>query len=297
MNEETYNKLLKQIKKKENLEINMSYEEYASYIKMLKEKIKYNDEVYNQSRENQILFSLTEIATLVWGLFSFATINYLKNKDDSYIGIIFHSMTTQISNNLLAILILCNNSLDMQSGIMVRSTYELCYTLLVVLLNKEKRKKYIYAGQTGKEMKIWNEEFKFNQLNEELKQYETKITKNNKYIKKVLSSHRKSIYRHYSEYTHCSFLSCWINSYEYNENSNAYYNIWGDKSSRVKKYLVTICELNLLTFFNLFKIMEENIEIQKCIGETEISKELGKHAGYMFFIFKEYYFENISLIN
>jgi len=140
MKEEIYKELLEQVKTKEGLEIDMSYDEYVSYVEILKDKINYNDDVYNKSKENQVLFTLTEIATLVWGLFGLATTNFLEQKDDNYIGIIFHSMTTQISNNLLSILILCNNSLDMQSGIMIRSTCELCYTLLVVLVNYEKRK-------------------------------------------------------------------------------------------------------------------------------------------------------------
>lgn len=297
MKEEVYKELLEQVKTKEGLEIDMSYDEYTSYIEILKEKINYTDNVYNHSEENQVLFTLTEIATLVWGLFGLATVDFFEQKDDSYIGVIFHSMTTQISNNLLSILILCNNSLDMQSGIMIRSTCELCYTLLVVLVNDDKRKKYVEAGQTGNELKIWNEEFKFNQLNEELKNFEASLTKNNKYVKKQLTFHRKNIYRHYSEYTHSSFLSCWINSYEYNDSNPSYYNIWGEKSSRVKKYLTSINELNLFTFLDLFNFIVKNIEIKKYVGKDDLKQKLWNHAGYMFFIFREYYVKNISLIN
>ncbi len=290
-----YHKLIEKVREKGDMEIDMTYEEYVSYFQILKEKINYNIDIYNN---NQVLFELGEIATLIWGLFGFSVNNFLEN-DKEKIGIVFHSMATQISNSMLSILILCNQSLDMQSGIMIRSTCELCYTLLVVLINKEKRKKYIEAAQKQQENKIWNEEFRFKDLNKELQIFEAKITNNDKLVKKELSQFRRSIYTHYSEYTHNSFLTCLVNSYERNDDSSASmcYNIWGEKSSRVKKYLNAVADLNFFTLLDLFNYIIKNLEIKNYVGNDEEFQKLWNHAGYLTLIFREYYLESYSLIN
>ena len=242
MTEQVFKNIIFKIKKEKNIIVLMDYNKYCKYIQIIKEKVKYNNDIYS---ENKDLFDLSEIAVLIWGLFALSIADFL-NKDDEHIGIIFHSLTTQISNNMLSILILCNNSLDHQTGIIMRSTCELCFSLLVLLINKEKRQKYFDTARLNNEIDIWNKEFKLKDLNDESSKFENSISKNT-YISKRLSKFRNDIYRKYSEYTHNSFFNCLANSYTYNKNSKELmnYNLWGEKSSRVERFLISLCQLNL----------------------------------------------------
>lgn len=58
-----FEKIVTKINEKENFKLDFTYEEYISYVKIIRDKIKYNKNVY---KENKNLFNLSELAVLTW---------------------------------------------------------------------------------------------------------------------------------------------------------------------------------------------------------------------------------------
>lgn len=293
MTEQVFNDILLKIRKEKNLNSLLDYDKYCQYVHIIKDKVKYNNDIY---KANKDLFDLSEMAVLIWGLFAISTADFLNNDDEEHLGMIFHSLTTQISNNMLSILILCNNSLDHQTGIMVRSTSELCFCLLVLLLNKDKRKKYFDTARLNNELEVWNQELKFKDLNNELKKFENILSNQDSFLSKRLSKFRIDIYKEYSEYTHNSFFNCWANSYTYNKNPKVpmHYNLWGEESSRVERFLISLCQLNLFTCLELLQCIVKNIDIKKVVGSRTENQELWNDAGFLYLLFEEYCIDKIA---
>ena len=88
---------------------------------------------------------------------------------------VYFSLLTNISNDIFSIIKLVDNGLEFQANIIMRNLIELLYTLLVVLINKEKRKEYYDSGRLQNSYEVWNKNFKMSKLNEELFTYETKV--------------------------------------------------------------------------------------------------------------------------
>lgn len=76
---------------------------------------------------------------------------------------------------------------------------ELIYTLLVVLINKEKRKEYFNSGMLQNEYSVWNKNSRMTKISEELAKYEADIF--NKEFIEELRTMRKEIYQYYSSLT------------------------------------------------------------------------------------------------
>ncbi len=259
--QDEFEKIVTKINEKENFKLDFTYEEYISYIKIIRDKIKYNKNVY---KENKKLFNLSELAVLTWGLLAFSTMSFKNNNKDDNLLIVFHALSTQISNNNLAILNLCNSALEYQTGILMRSNIESCYLLLVLMLNKEKRKKYFDTAKLDNDRITWQKEFKTSLLNKEIEKYEQSVFKDDDLLKEM-SLNRKSIYEHYSKYTHPSFLVCFLNSYTYSDNPNEIlkFNVWGEESTRISKELISLCKLNLIIYLELFYYIVGKIDIKK----------------------------------
>lgn len=151
MTEEKFNKIIKEINITENTNLDFSFKDFNSCVKMIKDKINYNKNIYKKNKE---LYDLSELCIIIWGLLSFSTIDKTSDDSEDKLPMIFHTLTAQISNNLLSIVILCNKSLDHQVGILMRSTCELCFTLLVIILNKEKQIKYFNTARLNNEQQI-----------------------------------------------------------------------------------------------------------------------------------------------
>lgn len=117
---------------------------------------------------------------------------------------------------------------------------ELIYTLLVVLINKEKRKEYFNSGMLQNEYSVWNKNFRMTKISEELAKYEADIF--NKEFIEELRTMRKEIYQYYSSYIHNDYAFCVLSCYspeQDGENGESYleYNLWGRHNYAGKKIL------------------------------------------------------------
>lgn len=287
MTEEKFNKIIKEINITENTNLDFSFKDFNSCVKMIKDKINYNKNIYKKNKE---LYDLSELCIIIWGLLSFSTIDKTSDDSEDKLPMIFHALTAQISNNLLSIVILCNKSLDHQVGILMRSTCELCFTLLVIILNKEKQIKYFNTARLNNEQQIWKEEFRLSILNQELEKNEKEIIKDDYPLLKEIKKYRSEIYKHYSTYTHNSFLRCLLNSYTYSKNSKETlrFNVWGEESTRDDKFLISLCKLCFFTYSELFYYLVKKTKIQEFIFKSEESKEMWQSAIKFYLVFKTY---------
>lgn len=251
-----FNKIIENISYGQKEKIDFDYGKYLGYIEEIKHKINYNEKIYI---ENETNFDLAEISILFWGLLALYT---GKIKNDEKIGIILQSLSTQISNNILTLVILCNESLDFQCGLIMCSTIELCFTLLVLLLNNDKREKFFDAIKNNNESYTWYKEFRLKDIIKELEKHEKVIFNDDLSIEKEINSNRKAIYEYYSKYTHNTFFMCYSNSYTMPKNVESsdemlQYNLWGIYSSRVRKFLDEVNQLSFITileFINFFAV-------------------------------------------
>lgn len=124
-----------------------------------------------------------------------------------------------------------------------------------------------------------------------MEKYERSVFKDDDLLK-VMSESRKSIYEHYSKYTHPSFLVCLLNSYTYSDNPNEIlkFNVWGEESTRISKELISLCELNLIIYLELFYYIVGEINIKKYIFKDKSLKQMWATAINMYLLFKEYFF-------
>ena len=289
MDKELFENIKKRIENKYNRKFNFTYDNYKDYICNIENKVNYNIDIYNK---NEKYFILSEIAIIIWGLIGVTFSDVFK--DNERISIIIHSLSTQISNNILGILLLINNSLDFQCGIILRNYIELNLTLMVTIINKEKRIKYFEAIKFDKETKVWHDEFKMEDMLEELKKFEDVIAKDDVWISKTLKKYRKKNYKYFSKYTHNAFFMCFVNSYTYPKHNNQQlkYNLWGEYSTRAKMILSEINEMNFINTLTFLKCMEENADIWTILSDT--SKEFWKDAGFLWLFYQELYFYYLS---
>lgn len=287
MNKKKFKEIINRINISEKTNLDFSYEEFNGCIKIIKDKINYNKNIYQKNKE---LYDLSEMCIAICGLLSFSTIGYMNNDTEDKLLMIFNALTAQISNNLLAVVILCNSSLDHQVGILMRSTCELCFTLLVIILNKEKRIKYFDTARLNNERKVWSEEFRLSSLNQELQKNEKEIIKDDEKLINEVKKYREEIYKHYSTYTHNSFLRCLLNSYTYNKDPNKTlkFNVWGEESTRDDMFLVSLCKLCLFTYSELFYYTVKKTKIQKFIFKDDNTKEMWQTAVKLYLVFKAY---------
>lgn len=135
---------------------------FDEFIDMNKNKEKYAnlDDDYVQLG---YLFSMT------WGMRSLAV---SKRKDGN---LIWQSLFGTIANSSLAIIKLSTDGLDYQANILLRNLYELCFTLLNIMIDKEKRIALFESGKNANAIDVWRKYFKSSKLGKTLEEYETRI--------------------------------------------------------------------------------------------------------------------------
>lgn len=188
-------------------------------------------------------------------------------------SVVYFSLLTTISNDIYSIIKLVDSGLEFQANIIMRNLIELLYTLLVVLINKEKRKEYFDSGRLQNAYKVWTKNFKMSKLNEELFEYETKVFEegltgeNSKMLdedfRKRLKEMRKDIYKHYSSFIHNDYTSCVLSCYSPRLNNSAKepelnYNLWGAYNYMGKSILDSLNRNMMMTMLYFKKIISKD---------------------------------------
>ncbi|WP_238861115.1 hypothetical protein [Clostridium sp. YIM B02569] len=247
MNSEIYNYFYDNVKKRMgDLEI-LSLEEINS---MLEEMYTMSDVDKSVSSEFNDIIEVSKMGCLVLGLLALFFKNSEKSNKVKGENVVYSSLLTTIANNSLAIMKLILIGFDYQVGILLRSTYELFFTLLTIMLDKKKCDLYYDSARLNNSNEIWRDNFRMKDMNAELEGYENSITNNSEL--KFFKKWRKTNYSYYSKFVHNSFFTCFSHCHTYS-NSNEpedllKYNLWGGNVTRVQIYLTS---LNDLTFWGI----------------------------------------------
>lgn len=280
MNRTKYNKLYKEILKNEDKPIS-SYDELIDFLKEMKSvKPKTNNEIKNEKRK-------TECYALSCGMLALA----LENRDDEtnedlkhYITV-YQTLFTNISNDCLSIINMIDNGFEFQARILSRNLFELIYTLLVVIINKDKCRKYFEAGaENGYE--IWNKYFRVSKLNEELYDYEKQEDIE---LAKMMVNIRKKTYSEYSSYAHNDFIYCFIGCHSTDRKTEfTNYNLWGNYNFNAISILKSVNELLWMMFLYLENMISKKGIFEKSLFISEDNHKYWNDAFLIAYMLDEY---------
>ncbi len=265
MRKKMYHKIYKDLSQKMNKEFIIKYKNLKEYISFLKENYHINKKEYEDLEEISKLYSVR------WGLLAMSFFNEEGITEEiQHYKVVYESITSTLANNCLAILELAKLGLDFQCNVLTRNTYELCFLLLVVLIDKEKCMEYFDTARKGNEYEIWSKNFRFKKLNERLEEYEKTLGK--KEIS-FLSDWRKKQYSYYSGYMHNDFFKCRFKSYVVDQENkeNLKFNLWGRYNDMINQTLEQLTDLMFFTSKYLLKIVsnKEIFDKRTFIGENE----------------------------
>ncbi len=241
MNRKEYDKLYKSIFKEVNNDTQIStYEEFLSFIKEMKSiKPEVNKEMKVEKRT-------TELYALSSGLLALALESSKENIQEQLknYSTVYETLFTNISNDCLAIIKL------LESG------FELVYTLLVVIINKDKCKAYFESAKLENSYDTWNKYFRMSKLNEELYNFEKK---DDSEFAEMMKKSRKNTYGQYSSYAHNDFMYCFIGCHSTDrENDVVNYNLWGNYNYNAKYILSSVNDLLWMMFLYFKSFMSKS---------------------------------------
>ena len=178
-------------------------------------------------------------------------------------GFAYSCLFISIANTIMAITDLAMNSFIHQASILVRSLYEMCFTLLAVTIDPRKREVYLKSAVLEDERKVWHANFSFKALETTLNSYLSKTTDIGDALKD-LENWRRNIYRGYSTAVHGNILQMLKELLVTDEKGelSAALNPWGRQAAET--YTV-IHDMNaILTYTNLFfsrLVFDEEIDL------------------------------------
>lgn len=253
MNRKEYDKLYKSIFKEVNNDTQIStYEEFLSFIKEMKSiKPEVNKEMKVEKRT-------TELYALSSGLLALALESSKENIQEQLknYSTVYETLFTNISNDCLAIIKLLESGFEFQARILARNLFELVYTLLVVIINKDKCKAYFESAKLENSYDTWNKYFRMSKLNEELYNFEKK---DDSEFAEMMKKSRKNTYGQYSSYAHNDFMYCFIGCHSTDrENDIVNYNLWGNYNYNAKYILSSVNDLLWMMFLYFKSFMSKS---------------------------------------
>ncbi len=256
MNRTKYNKLYRDIFKNEDKPIS-SYDELVDFLKEMKSvKPEKNDEIKTERRK-------TECYALSCGLLALT----FENRDDEtnesikQYRMVYQTLLTNISNDCLAIINMLDNGFEFQARILARNLFELIYTLLITVIDKDKCTQYFESASLENGYEIWNKYFRISKLNEQLYNYEKKEDIE---FAEMMKDIRKKTYSEYSSYAHNDFLYCFIGCHSTDrETEFTNYNLWGNYNYNAKSILESINELLWMMFLYLENMISKKEIFEK----------------------------------
>ncbi len=79
---------------------------------------------------------------------------------------VYETLFTNISNDCIAIIKLLDRGFESQAKILTRNLFELVYTLLVLIINKDRCKAYFDSAKLENQYEVWNKYIRMSKLNE-----------------------------------------------------------------------------------------------------------------------------------
>lgn len=284
ISEKIYNLLCDRIKNKYKNIIEdyvVDYEVLKSYIaEMLKstpEKLKIEND-----------FSYVDLAylfSLRWGLTALA----IGNTEADFSIQVFFELFQGISNTALSIIKLAQDGFDYQASVLIRSLYEMCFTLLAIVIDPIKRDAFRNCSEE-KEYIIWKEYFRFPLLQKTVCEYIESLSGENS-EEDFLREWIKGAYKKFSSYVHNDFLTLFAYNKSLSTDDSLIPNLWGFESTRIEIICGNISALLWFTELTFDKLQSDRlIDVNKEFFNIQTDNyEYWNVASFIGFLSAEYY--------
>lgn len=217
----------------ENVNKHLSYDElgslwddYCDVASLTQEEI---------SAEKSDFVTIAHYCSIAWGLCSLSITQNSSDKKVNSLAYAIQTMTAAIANNTQSILLLLHRGLHYQASILARNQYELCFSLLNILIDPVKRDAFLSSCKNNNATNIWRKYFSIKQLNRTLSEFESNLTQNGELS--FLGQWRREGYVHHSSAVHNSYLALIASHFvpiESFEDDQLFLGLWGPYRSFIE---------------------------------------------------------------
>ena len=196
---------------------------------------------------------------------------------------IFQWLLINIANTAFSVYKLAYDGLSYQAKVLNRSLYELCMTLLNVMVDKEKRRALFESASKENEYEIWRKYFSAKKLKATMLKYEKKIGGD------FSEDWHERTYKHLSAYVHNDFVNFYFGSMSNptSEDEELKINYAGNFADRVDNLLEEMNAILFYTGMNFLKMLvDADLDIKKehlCADNTPNSnaKDFWNQASFL----------------
>lgn len=288
MEKKKYDKLYRKAFNKVSKEQYFPYSKFSDYIRQFDAILE--EKLYKKEIDKELL-ELCKLYALKWGVMFFSC-----HSNDKEGSVLFSGIFNTIANDILAIINLLLDGLEYQAYIVLRNLYEVSLTLLVIMLDNNKRDLYFASAKNENEYEVWKRYFTHKRIDEALKAYEETLAFGEELS--LLREWRISSYEKYSGYVHNNFFNMLSHSMTSpltnDENEILDCAVWGGVISRANRILMDMADLLYYTdllFMNILVDQGINFCKEDLVNEERECKEFWNIASELAFILNEYYLE------
>lgn len=247
----------------------------------------------NEQLTNNVL--ACHLYSIAWGVCSLSISNEPPNPHLANISVFIKVMLTAISNGIQSMLDLRRQGVFYQASIIERNQYELCFTLLNILIDEDKRRVFLNHKDGHFKRGVWRKNFSMQALNSTLEKYEDELKTD---ALDFLPEWRKNSYAHHTAATHNSPIALIANHYVPTDDKAEILrqNLWGHPIPHLEdKHAQDLNDLSLyseLIFHRALSRSHGSIRVDELIDEEGF--ELWDTSLSLFLFLKELHLQNIS---
>ena len=232
---------------------------------------------------------LSYLFALRWGITSLA----VADKDNDRYMMAFQGLFSTISNTIISIIKLAIDGLDYQAFILIRNLYELCFTLLAIIIDPIKRKVLVDGSIAEDEYNTWKKNFTFKHLDATIRTYENRISDIES--DSFLNTWRKNSYSKFSSYAHNDFVSFFLYGFALpvDDTDKLELNLWGVISSRVDSITGNINALLWYTELVFIRLLtDKTVDLKKEeLCKAKDGQDFWNLASFVGILSKKYYIQ------
>lgn len=208
-----------------------------------------------QPNTQSSIIQLNYLYAIIWSDLSMCTLSRNKDNIDN---LVFSSLATTISNNLIAIIALSLNGLDYQAMNILRNLYEIGLLTLNICINGEKRKHFFQSAKKQNSYEVWRKYFRTSSMLDTIQSYSSSESLQS-YWKKDL----KEYYSRLSAFVHNSLANIYIFSFSEPKDATEdhYLNVCAHFASRYEQILKEAVDL-IWVITKVFRFLMEDVKFK-----------------------------------
>lgn len=202
--------------------------------------------------------SIVQLNYLYLIIWSDLSIGALSQSKDEINNLVFSSLATTISNNLIAIIELSLNGLDYQAMNILRNLYEIGLLALNICIDEEKRKQFFDSARKENSYEVWRKYFSTKSMLNTIQSYSSSESLES-YWKKDL----KQYYSRLSSFAHNSLANIYVFSFSRPKDPEEDHclNVCAHFASRYEQILRETADL-IWAFTKVFRFLMEDVKFK-----------------------------------